>query len=378
VELSAIVPVTKNFGFTVSGLVTRALNNGQGSLMTWAPTTNPAVYNLTAYRLQERPKITVRDSIGFTTDWRVTRSDVLSFGFQYAFFSAKFWVRQLNFATGTVASSGTDFTQGANGTGSAQIIYDAREKAGTTYVPTFRYRHNGPVWQWQVNGAFSNSTNYYRNLDKGYFNQNNAFLRNLTVRFEKMTFDHPEIVTVRNATNTAEVDPYKLANYKLESVSANRIDGYDIVRSVSAYLKRDFDLVVPVALKVGVDLKSAASRSAQSDIRCRLRRRRRHCAEPRRQRGPMVRSHLLDPQSPLRQPEDGVARPEQNRQHLRREAGLLQPDRGEPRYRLPQLCPQFQGDRRSRPRRPTSVSTPNFSKAASFSPEACATSAPPT
>ena len=256
VELSAIVPVTKNFGFTVSGLVTRALNNGQGSLMTWAPTTNPDVYNLTAYRLQERPKITVRDSIGFTTDWRVTPQDVLSFGFQYAFFSAKFWVRQLNFATGTVAASGRDFTQGANGTGSAQIIYDAREKAGTTYVPTFRYRHNGPVWQWQVNGAFSNSTNYYRNLDKGYFNQNNAFLRNLTVRFEKMTFDHPEIVTVRNATNTAEVDPYKLANYKLESVSANRIDGYDIVRSVSAYLKRDFDLVVPLALKVGVDLKS--------------------------------------------------------------------------------------------------------------------------
>jgi len=256
IELSAIVPVTKNFGFTASALVTRALNNGQGSLMTWAPTTSPDVYNLTAYRLQERPKITVRDSIGLTADWRVAPQDVLTFGFQYAFFSAKFWVRQLNFATGTVASSGQDFTQGANGTGSAQIIYDAREKAGTTYVPTFRYRHNGPVWQWQVNGAFSNSTNFYRNLDKGYFNQNNAFLRNLTVRFEKMTFDHPQVVTVRNATNAADVDPYKLANYKLETVSANRIDGYDLVRSVSAYAKRDFNLVVPVTLKAGVDLKS--------------------------------------------------------------------------------------------------------------------------
>jgi len=192
IELSAIVPVTKNFGFTASALVTRALNNGQGSLMTWAPTTSPDVYNLTAYRLQERPKITVRDSIGLTADWRVAPQDVLTFGFQYAFFSAKFWVRQLNFATGTVASSGQDFTQGANGTGSAQIIYDAREKAGTTYVPTFRYRHNGPVWQWQVNGAFSNSTNFYRNLDKGYFNKTTAFLRNPTVPFEKMTFDNPK------------------------------------------------------------------------------------------------------------------------------------------------------------------------------------------
>jgi TonB-dependent receptor len=256
VEVSAIVPVTKNFGFTASGLVTRALNNGQGSLMTWAPTANKDVFNLTAYRLQERPKITVRDSIGLSADWRVNPQDVLTVGFQYAFFSAKFWVRQLNFATGTVASSGQDFTQGANGTGSAQIIYDAREKAGTTYVPTFRYRHSGPVWQWQVNGAFSNSTNFYRNIDKGYFNQNNAFLRNLTVRFEKMTFDHPEVVTVRNATNTADVDPYKLINYKLESVSATRIDGYDIVRSVSAHAKREFNVVVPVTAKVGADLKS--------------------------------------------------------------------------------------------------------------------------
>lgn len=256
VEVSAIVPITRNFGITASGLVSRAPANGQGSLMTWAPTANKDVYNLTAYRLQERPKLTVRDSISLGADWRVSATDVLTVGFQYAFFTTKFWVRQLNFATGTVASSGPDFTQGANGTGSMQILYDAREKAGTTYVPSFRYKHNGPVWQWQVNGAFSNSTNFYRNLDKGYFNMNNAFFRNVTVRFEKMNFDHPDVVTVRNATNTADVDPYKLTNYKLETVSANRIDGFDIVRSVSGFVKRDLNLAIPLTVKLGADLKS--------------------------------------------------------------------------------------------------------------------------
>lgn len=255
-ELSAVVPITRNFGITASGLVSRAPNNGQGSLMTWAPTTNPDVFNLTAFRLQERPKLTVRSSASVGADWRVSPTDVLTFGFQYAFFTTKFWVRQLNFATGSVASSGEDFTQGNNGTGSVQIIYDAREKAGTTYVPSFRYKHNGPVWQWQVNGAFSNSTNYYRNIDKGYFNQNNAYLRNVTVRFEKMNFDHPDIVTVRNATNTADVNPYQLNNYKLETVSANRIDGFDIVRSISGFIKRDLNLRVPLSVKLGADLRS--------------------------------------------------------------------------------------------------------------------------
>ena len=35
------MPITRNFGITASGLVSRAPNNGQGSLMTWAPTSNP-------------------------------------------------------------------------------------------------------------------------------------------------------------------------------------------------------------------------------------------------------------------------------------------------------------------------------------------------
>ncbi len=255
-EVNAVVPVSRNFGFTASGLISRAPANGQGSLMTWAPTTNPDVFNLTAFRLQERPKITVRESLSLGADWRVSRTDVLTLGFQYAYFTTKFWVRQLNFSTGTVASSGADFTQGANGTGAVQILYDAREKAGTTVLPTFKYKHNGPVWEWQVNGAFGRSSNYYRNLDKGYFNMNNAFLRNVTVRFEKMNFDHPDVVTVRNSTNTADVNPYQLSNYNLESVSATRQDGYDIVRSMSLFAKRDLGLRLPFVIKAGADLKS--------------------------------------------------------------------------------------------------------------------------
>lgn len=135
--------------------------------MTWAPTTNPRLQSdrLPAPRAPESHGPLVGE---YRCGLAVLPPDVLTFGFQYAFFTTKFWVRQLNFATGSVASSGSDFTQGNNGTGSVQIIDDAREKAGTTYVPSFRYKHNGPVWQWQVNGAFSNSTNYYRNIDKGY------------------------------------------------------------------------------------------------------------------------------------------------------------------------------------------------------------------
>lgn len=265
VEFSAVVPLTRRFGITASGLITRALANGQGSLMTWVPNgagqsanfpaTTPDNPYLVRFRLQERPKISTRESISVGADYKVSDAGVLTFGFQYAYFNAEFWVRQLNFDVGRVTSFGPDFTQGAAGAGFAQIIYDARQKDGTTYMPSLRYRHNGPVWQWQVNTAFSRASNHYRNLAKGYFQTNNAYYRNLTLRFEQMNFDHPGVVQARDAAGR-EVDPYNLSNYSLEGLQGSNIDGVDIVRSLSAHAKRDFALRVPLSVKTGFDLRS--------------------------------------------------------------------------------------------------------------------------
>ncbi|MBI4624428.1 MAG: TonB-dependent receptor, partial [Verrucomicrobia bacterium] len=262
-EVSAVVPVTRNFGFTASGLVSRTRNNGPGITQDWVPTvagqsanfpaTTPDKPYLVRYRLQERPKITVRDSLSLSADWRVSQADVLTVGFQYSYFMAEFWVRQLNFDVGRVASFGPDFTQGAAGAGFVQILTDAREKNGTSYAPSFRYKHNGPVWQWQTGGAFSNATNHYAN--KGFFLSNNAFFRNVTVRFEQLTIDHPGVVSVKDATGR-DVNAYSLDNYRLETLSGQAFESVATVRSAFANAKRDFDFRVPFSAKAGVDLRS--------------------------------------------------------------------------------------------------------------------------
>ncbi|MBC7367358.1 MAG: TonB-dependent receptor [Undibacterium sp.] len=263
-ELSAVVPVTRNFGFTASGLVSRTRNNGPGVTMDWVPTiaaqsanfpaTTPDKPYLARFRLQERPKITVRDSLSLSADWRVSPADVLTFGFQYSYFYSEFWVRQLNFDVGRVASFGSDFTQGVAGTGFAQIITDAREKTGTSYAPSLRYKHKGPVWEWQAGGAYSSASNHYSN--KGYFQGNNAFLRNLTVRFDQVTADHPEVISIKDSAGVADVNPYKLANYKLESVSGLASESSATVRTLFFNAKRDFDFRVPIVAKAGVDFRS--------------------------------------------------------------------------------------------------------------------------
>ena len=262
-EMSAVVPVTRNFGFTASALVTRTFNNGPGITQDWVPTvaaqsanfpaTTPDNPYLARYRLQERPKITGRNTLSLSADWRVRPSDVLTLGFQYSYHRQEFWVRQLNFDTGRVESFGPNFTQGAAGAGFVQILTDAREKNNTTWAPSFRYKHDGPVWQWQIGGAYSAASNNYSN--EGYFLGNNAYFRGVTVRFEGLTIDHPSIVSVKDATGR-DVDPYNLSNYRLETVSVQNFNSAAIVRTLNGHARREFDLVLPVTVKAGADLRS--------------------------------------------------------------------------------------------------------------------------
>lgn len=261
-ELSAVVPVTRNFGFTASALHSRTKNNGPGITQDWVPTvaaqsanfpaTTPDNPYLARFRVQERPKITVRNSLSLAADWRLSAADVLTFGFQYSYFYAEFWVRQLNFDTGRVASFGRDFTQGAAGAGFVQILTDAREKNNTSWAPSFRYKHNGPVWQWQVNGAYAGATNHYSN--KGYFLSNNAYFRNVTVRFDGLTEDHPKGVSVKDAAGR-DVDPYNLGNYSMETLSGQTFSSAAAVKTLNSFLKRDYLTIVPVTVKAGADLR---------------------------------------------------------------------------------------------------------------------------
>lgn len=264
-EFSAVVPVTRKFGFTISGIDTRTINNGPGTTQDWVPhqlaqsgnyiATTPDAPYLARWRVQERPKLTRREQISATADWRITEHGVLTVGMQYAFFNSNWWVRQLAFDVGRVASFGEDFTQGATGSGFVQTVYDATDKHGTTYMPNIRYRHNGPVWDWQIGGAFSRASNYYRDIDKGYFQNSSAFYRNLTIRFEDMGYEAPGIVDVRDAAGNA-VNPYDLSNYRLESANGRWLSSSDIVRTAYFNAKREVGLRFPLTVKTGVDLRS--------------------------------------------------------------------------------------------------------------------------
>jgi TonB-dependent receptor len=115
-----------------------------------------------------------------------------------------------------------------------------------------RWKHTGRVWQWNLGGSYSGASNHYSN--EGYFLGNNLFYRNLTLRFDRLTEDHPDGITVKDAAGR-DAGVYNLNNYLLETVSGQTFGSSAIVRSVYANAKRELDFRVPVTVKSGVDLR---------------------------------------------------------------------------------------------------------------------------
>lgn len=269
-EFSYLAPVNKKFGFTISGATSKVFTLQDFIQNTWRgasgatnggtlPTTTPDKPYLTDFGVQQTSKESTRSSLGATVDYQPTRRDSLSLSFQYAYFLADFAGRGIQFFVNSVAAGNfsTDFTHGAVGAGEIRNNNGARQKSGTTCMPTLVWRHNGPVWKSELGAGYSRASNHYRDIDQGFFNGLTVTRRNVTVSFDKNFYLRPGQITVNDGTTGAPVDYTRLNNFVLTNVSSNQQDGLDVQRSAYASLRRDFLWRVPVSLKVGTDLRNS-------------------------------------------------------------------------------------------------------------------------
>ena len=277
-DFSWIVPVNKRFGFTLSGGHSSQYTMQDYFSNTWrgagnatnAPATNGtpgALPDTTAdkpylsnYSVRDGTKLTNRDSLGATIDFKLTRNDMVSLSFQYAYFSAEFNNRSLGFAISRVLPGHFDTrtTNGDVGQGSISDNSGARQKSGTTYMPTIVWRHNGPIWKADVGGSFSHSSNHYRDIDKGYFNGANTQRTNVTVAFSEITYMRPGKISVKDGITGAPVDPYSLSSYVLNTGTSDTYESADVQRGVRGNLGRDFRLgQIPTALKIGAEVRQS-------------------------------------------------------------------------------------------------------------------------
>jgi TonB-dependent receptor len=279
-NFSAVVPVNKRFGFTLSANNADQYSYEDVSAMTWRgagnatttavgatppatgnyfPDTAPTNPYLTDFAVRDSTRDNKTDSVGFTADYKLTPNDTLSFSFQWTWIGVLHNNRTFTFLVQRVNPSdfGPTFTHGQpGGTGRVNIQGAAQDWYGTTSSPSMIWRHNGPVWRSELGAGMSRASLHVRSVDKGWFRASQASRTGVTVSFDDIFYLRPGRISVIDAAG-APVNPYDLSNYSLVNADDNPRESVDLRRTAFANLRRDFAIGrIPVSLKGGLDVRS--------------------------------------------------------------------------------------------------------------------------
>ncbi len=261
-DFTYVRPVSKNFGFTLTGLNSNIFNQQYTSAPRWSPTSNTGTPGtlatlanpaMTSYQFIDSPKTTSRYSLGATADWRLAPRDVLSVGGSWNAFDAFLNNRAIVVATGAPTAFTPTSTQGGTA-GSVTYTTSTRRAPRATYVVNTKYRHDGPVWKVNAGAYYSRSKGLSRDLDYGWVQGTRFTLGNLRVRFDGVNETRPDVMTATNAAGTP-VDMQQLGNYTFTLINSNPVDSLNINRGANAHVSRYFNPGIPVLLKLGVDAR---------------------------------------------------------------------------------------------------------------------------
>lgn len=269
-DFSAVVPVSRNFGFTLSAATSPMYTPLALTEATWrgasAPTdgvnfpdTTGGNPYLTTFAVRDATRMTRHTAYAATVDYRLTPNDTVTFTMNYALFDWESNDRQMTFTINRVAPGdfGPTFTRGAMGAGAGalQTFNAAQNVNDTLYMPTLRYSHNGPLWKVEVGAGLSHSERLRRDLDDGFFANVIANRPNVSIAFDDISYDGPGRITVRDAVSGALLDPYRLDTYSLVQGTSMQIDTTDEQRSAFANVRRELPTRLPAAVKLGLDVR---------------------------------------------------------------------------------------------------------------------------
>ncbi|MEY2878385.1 MAG: hypothetical protein RLZZ15_765, partial [Verrucomicrobiota bacterium] len=273
-DFSWIVPVNKNFGFSIAaGASTQyssqdravntwrgnsAVTNGTATAVGAFPNTVPGRPYLSAFQVNDAPKESDRDSLGVTLDFRLSPRDRVSLSYQYSSFDGWISSRQILFAPTQIVASSISPTsvQGVAGVGVVTLTNGGnRVRENRTYMPTFSWRHDGPLWKLDFATGRGYGKNAIRDMDKERFLTNTARRTGVTIGFADTGYLRPGAITVVDNATRLPVDPYQLSNYALNTLVSTPQRASDINFTATGNARRDFLWRVPFTLRTGLDYR---------------------------------------------------------------------------------------------------------------------------
>lgn len=266
-DFSYVAPVNARFGYTLSGGHSTQYSAQDIATNTWRgggtatngttfPHTTPDRPYLSSFTVLDAPKVTARNAIGATLDYKLTRYDRLALSFQYSSFDVWFKNNTAVFNLNSVLP-GNFTTTSSFGPGEIQLTRGERHRTNRTYMPTFVWRHDGPVWKGVAGAGLSQARDENQGGRAGFFRNTVARRTGVMVAFSDIFYLRPGTIRVTDTATGAVVDPYNLNSYMLASGNDSEDTTYDTQRSAYANLRRDFHWRLPLTLKGGIDLRHA-------------------------------------------------------------------------------------------------------------------------
>jgi TonB-dependent receptor len=272
-DASAIVPVNKTFGFTVSAGYSEQYSPRDRAGMNWRPVASSsgvatfANPYLGVFGWYDGGQNTTRNSFATTMDWRPAPWDRLSFSFNYGLFEQLTGTRFQTLTINTLRagdwgptfaySSASTFPATGSASNNAQfsIANSGALRFGFTATPSLRWLHDGPLWKSDAGLSYGNSRIHFQDIDKGAFNGVTVQRNYVQVKFDEIFYLYPRRITVLDPAGRV-VDPSRLANYSVVSATSTRKLTQDIARQAYFNVRRTFDVQgVPVTVKLGADVR---------------------------------------------------------------------------------------------------------------------------
>ncbi|MBL9207288.1 MAG: TonB-dependent receptor [Opitutaceae bacterium] len=248
-DLSYVLPVSEDLVFTLAGSASRRYNNNDLAQSIW----NLSSVVNERYLKSNFLQIADKQLASVAMDWRMSNLDVLRATFQYTTEDTRTANNSVDMRFGTGATGGETFTQSRANVGVVTEGFNGSNVYRGTLHTTLRYAHEGDVWNFDADVAYSRSRRRARTAEDGFFSNITASYTTLTLRADGMNRVYDGTLPLVSATRQgAAVDVFdgNRAPITAAFTAMNRYENE--VRGMRANLAREFDGIFPVRFKVGL------------------------------------------------------------------------------------------------------------------------------
>lgn len=272
-EFSVAYPVSKTFGFTVTGYASREFDQTYRAETTYSYSGSSSITNasgplslsnpaLSRFKDTDIARMVDTSSANLKFDWRPTPSQTLALNFQYSTYNSVEAQRRLDFRPTLAAGAdwGPTFFKGTTANSTTDMTVTTADKIGNTKSGQLQYKLRRGGWNIFAGASLSQSTGENTDRANGHYSEIALKLNPGQVVFNDIANGRPgSIATYNRTSNGGGIRDFtQLSNYSLDGSIAKSGEAHS--RNTVGLFKIDVERALdfwpwlrqnPISLKFG-------------------------------------------------------------------------------------------------------------------------------